>query len=347
MSRNLFICHTQAQLILASGLALGRFKDDENLLMLFVDFGIKDELKERLNKTFTRTLYLQSIFPAEFNTAKAKLRWMPEDWKLIKEYLVVSVDRAFGICDHLILVQKTLQYVYKKNHNVQMIWLEDGITAYYRDSEITGGLDSNDLTRFIRKVIFKYLLGLGSFYDRDFWGTGGMKHLTSMYCLYPDIVLEPYRTYKKIVGITDEEYLAGLSAMYPKSNLNVLPNSVILVVDKLDRYAFPEKVRTSLSAFISKCKEDGKTVICKFHPRETEVWDIFDGCQTMDKAVGIESAYVSLTDIKDAITIAGIKSTGLMSAKKLGYNTVSLFPSCGEQNENLVKFYKQLNIMLI
>ena len=72
MSRNLFICHTQAQLILASGLALGRFKDDENLLMLFVDFGIKDELKERLNNTFTRTLYLQSIFPVEFNTTKAK-----------------------------------------------------------------------------------------------------------------------------------------------------------------------------------------------------------------------------------------------------------------------------------
>ena len=141
MSRNLFICHTQAQLILASGLALGRFKDDENLLMLFVDFGIKDELKERLNNTFTRTLYLQSIFPVEFNTTKAKLRWMPKDWKLIKDYLAMPVDKVFGICDHLILVQKTLQYVYKKKHDVQMAWLEDGITAYYRDSEITGGLD--------------------------------------------------------------------------------------------------------------------------------------------------------------------------------------------------------------
>ena len=34
-------------------------------------------------------------------------------------------------------------------------------------------------------------------------------------------------------------------------------------------------------------------------------------------------------------------------AKKLGYNTVSLFPSCGEQNENLVKFYEKLGIELI
>ena len=135
--------------------------------------------------------------------------------------------------------------------------------------------------------------------------------------------------------------------MYPKSKLDVQPNSVILVVDKLDRYAFPDKVRASLNAFISKCKEEGKTVICKFHPRETEVWDIFDDCLTMDKSVGIESAYVSLADIKDSITIAGIKSAGLMSAKKVGYNTVSLFPSCGEENENLVKFYDKLGIKLI
>ena len=71
--KNLFVCHTQANLILASGLALGRFKDDENLLILFVDFGLKDELKERLDKTFAHTLYLQSIYPPEFNTAKAKL----------------------------------------------------------------------------------------------------------------------------------------------------------------------------------------------------------------------------------------------------------------------------------
>lgn len=345
--KNLYICHTQAQLILASGLALGRFRDDENDLILFVDFGIKDELKECLDKTFTRTLYLQSIYPAEMNTAKAKLKWYPQDWKLIKQFLTKPVDRTIAVCDHLLLVQKTIQLSYFKNNAVELYWLEDGIIPYYVDSNNTGGLDSNDFTRFIRKILFKFIFGIGRFYNRDFWGCGGMSALKTAFVSYPDAVREPYRSQKQLVGITDEEYLAGLSAMYPKSNLNVLPNSVILVVDKLDRYAFPDKVRASLSAFISKCKEEGKTVICKFHPRETEVWDIFDGCQTMDKSVGIESAYVSLADIKDTITIAGVKSAGLMSAKKVGYNTVSLFPSCGEQNENLVKFYDKLGIKLI
>ena len=345
--KNLFICHTQAHLILASGLALGRFKDDENDLLLFVDFGIKDEMKERLDKTFTRTLYLQSIYPAEMNTAKAKLKWYPQDWKLIKQFLKEPADRVFAVCDWLLLVQKALQRAYKLNNQTEMAWLEDGITAYYSDSEIHGGMDKYSFTMAIRRFLFRDLVGVGKFYDRDFSLMGGLSCLKKVYTCNPDAVREPYRSQKQLVGITDEEYLAGLSAMYPKSKLDVQPNSVILVVDKLDRYAFPDMVRTSLSAFISKCKEDSKTVICKFHPRENEVWDIFDGCETMDKSVGIESAYVSLADIKDSITIAGIKSAGLMSAKKVGYNTVSLFPSCGEENENLVKFYDKLGIELI
>ena len=345
--KNLFVCHTQANLILASGLALGRFKDDENLLILFVDFGLKEELKERLDKTFAHTLYLQSIYPPEFNTAKAKLKWYPEDWKLIKQFLTKPVDRAFAVCDWVLLEQKTLQRCYKLNQATEMAWLEDGITAYYSDSDIHGGMDKYSWSMAIRRFLFRDLVGVGKFYDRDFSLMGGLSCLKQVYTCNLDAVREPYRSQKQLVGITDEEYLAGLSAMYPKSKLDVQPNSVILVVDKLDRYAFPDKVRTSLSAFISKCKEDSKTVICKFHPRENEVWDIFDGCETMDKSVGIESAYVSLADIKDSITIAGIKSAGLMSAKKVGYNTVSLFPSCGEQNENLVKFYEKLGIELI
>lgn len=344
--KNLFICHTQAQLLLASGLALGRFENDDNLLILFVDFGIKDELKARLDKTFTRTLYLQSIYPAEMNTAKAKLKWYPQDWKLIKQFLPSGISNVFLICDHVLLEQKIIRRIWRDNKETRFSWLEDGITAYCQGSNIQGGLDSNNFTRLVRMLLFKYVLGVGIVYNRDFWETGGSRMLRFVYTCYPDAVREPYRSHKELVAITDDEYLLGLQSMYPKATLDIKPNTVILVIDKLDRYAFPNKVRASLDAYIKKCKEEGKTVICKFHPRETEVWDIFNGCPTMDQSVGIESAYVSLADIKDSITIAGIKSTGLMSAKKLGYHTVSLFPSSGEQNENLVKFYEKLGIEL-
>lgn len=345
--RNLFVCHTQAQLTLATGLVRGRFKNYENDLVLFVDFGVKPDLKKRLDKVFTRTLYLQSIYPAEFNTTKAKLMWYPKDWQQIKQFMDKPYDKVFAVCDWLLLVQKTLQRVYRMNHDADMCWLEDGITAYYQDSDIHRGMDSNPVTFALRRFLLRDLLGVGKFYDRDFVFCGGLKCLKSIYCCYPEIVREPYYSVKKKVGITDEEFNMGLETMYPKQELDIKPNSIILVVDKLDRYAFPDKVRASLGAFIEKCKSEGKTIICKFHPRETDVWDIFKECCQMNKSVGIESAYVSLADKKDSITIVGVKSAGLMTAKKLGYRSVSLFPSCGEKNDNLIIFYEKLGIELI
>lgn len=344
--KNLFICHTQAQLILASGLSLVRYKDDDNMLILFVDFGMKDELKARLDKIFSRTLYLQSIYPPEFNTVASKLKWYPRDWRLIKDFLSDSVDRVFVVCDWILLEQKTLQLVYKKNMNVEMNWLEDGITAYYKDSDIHKGLDKYKFTMLIRRLVIRDLLGVGKYYDRDFSETGGLRLLKKAFVCYPEEVREPYRSRKKLVGILDEEYCAGLQAMYPKVKIDITRNTVILVVDKLDRYLYPEKVQALLDAYIKKCRDEGKTVICKFHPRETETWEVFEGCPTMDKSVGIENAYVSLADQKASITITGIKSTGLMSAKKLGFSVLSLFPGSGESNYELEKFYSRIGISL-
>ena len=88
--RNLFVCHTQAHLILACGLALGRFKNDENHLILFRDFLLKDEMKGRLDKVFAKTLYLQSIYPQELNTFKEKLKNYPVNDRKALEFATAA-----------------------------------------------------------------------------------------------------------------------------------------------------------------------------------------------------------------------------------------------------------------
>ena len=192
--KNIFICHTQAQLILASGLALSRFKNDENFLVLFIDFGIKEELKVRLKDTFDHILFLQSIYPAEYNTIKAKLKWYPQDWALIRQFLSEPVDRVFAVCDWLFLVQKTLQRAYMLNNNTVFAWLEDGIIAYYLDTNNRKGMDRYRITMAFRRLLFRDLLGVGKFYDRDFEGVGGLKVFQSYYVCYPSAVREPYRS---------------------------------------------------------------------------------------------------------------------------------------------------------
>lgn len=345
--KNLFVCHTQAQLILACGLSQGRYRNEDNRLVLFVDFGINDSLKTKLNKVFNRTLYLQSIYPAEYNTLGAKLKWYPKDWKLLKQFIIDPFDNVFVVCDWLLLVQKIIQRVLKINAKAKTNWLEDGITAYYCDSDNRTGLDSNRFGLSIRAFIFKYIFRIGDIYDRQFFETGGLDILRDIYCCYPEAVREPYKSKKNIIEISDEEYRLGLASMYEKTSLNIEENTCILVVDKLDRYKYPDKVKSVLAQFFNQCRESGKKVICKFHPRETEIWDVFNGYPQLEKSVGIESVYVSLNSIKESITIAGIKSTGLMSAKKLGYNTESLFLSCGEVNENLINFYEKLGVKLV
>lgn len=342
--RNLFVCHTQAQLMLACGLCLGRFKDVENHLILFQDFLLKPELTERLDRVFAKTLYLQGIYPKEWNTFKEKLKNYPVNDRKIKELMLEPYDKVFTVCDTIYPEQKCMKLAYKLNGNTDFCWLEDGIIAYYQNIVIREGLDANSALRFIRKLYFKYIKGLGSFYNRDFNEFGGLRYNKSVYCLYPYAVREPYKSQRTMFCILKDELLRGLKAMYAKVDLPVKEGDIILLVDKIDTYAYSEKVKTSLDNFIKESNAAGKRVFCKFHPRETETWEIFDGCDTLEKTVGAESMYLSLADKANDITIVGIKSTGLMSAKTLGYNPISLFPSCGEENFELVKFFEAIGI---
>ena len=70
---NLFICHSQAQLLLAISLSTARFTQDENDLILFTDFRLKDELRENLDLAFAQVLYRTGTFPASNKTWKEKV----------------------------------------------------------------------------------------------------------------------------------------------------------------------------------------------------------------------------------------------------------------------------------
>lgn len=346
MARNLFVCHTQAQLILASGLVLGRFKDDENCLFLFPDFALGADLKTRLEIIFSKVIYLQSIYPPQYNTYWSKIFWYRKDLSLIKNNMQLPFDRLFEVCDSIYLELCILKYARLRNSNVEINWLEDGIWAYYRNITIRKGFNTNQFTLFLRSVLFKYILGLGCYYDYDFPEMGGRTVFRKIYVLYPKALREPYKSQREHVGITDVEYMLGLKALYKPRSLNIEKKSIILVMDKLDTYLHPEEVKKVVLSEISMALERGAKIYCKFHPREVDNWDIFNECQILDKNIGVESLYLSLLDRKDDVKIIGIKSTGLMSAKKLGYNVSSLFLYSGEDNENLKYFFNNIGINL-
>lgn len=344
--RNLFVCHTQAQLILATGLSLGRFKNDENHLILFRDFNLSDQLAEKLDRVFSSTLFLTGVYPAANNTLVKRVYWQYKNNRILSKYIYRPYNRVFAVCDWTPSVQYCLKKCYLLNNNTEFLWLEDGITAYFQNVEIRSGSERFAITRFLRKVLFKHILGVGHIYDRDFNGMGGLKIFKQIYCLYPNAVREPYIK-KPLVAITDEEYLAGVSNLYNKQEMVIPRDSIILIIDKLDTYVYPEKVEKEFSKLIHDCHLKGQKVYCKFHPREENHWDVFSCCTILDKNVAAESLYLSLSNIKESVCFVGVKSTGLMSARKMGFTVNSIFRYCGETNPELMTFFNRIGVNLI
>lgn len=344
--RNLFVCHTQAHLILACGLSKGRFKNDENHLILFKDFNLNDELRGKLESFFSSTLFLTGGFPASNKTFKARIKWHREDNRLLKQHIQQPYNRVFAVCDWTPPVQYCLKLCRDLNKGTQFIWLEDGILSYFPNVELHKGSDQYTFTMFLRKILFKYWMGIGSVYDRDFDEMGGLKIFHQMYTLYPEAVRDPYRSSRELVKISDEEYMLGLKTLYVPHKLDIPAGSILLLVDKLDTYIYPKKINDAIASLKERATKEKKRIFCKFHPREDDEWPVFEGCTILEKSIGAESLYLSLSDLKDSIEIIGIKSAGLMSARKMGFNVSSIFNSCGEENDELIKFFCRIGIHL-
>lgn len=343
--RNLFVCHSQAQLLLAISLSTGRFTQDQNDLILFTDFKLKDELRKCLDSVFTRVLIRVGTFPSTNKSWKEKFKRYPVDLKEIRKFVSLPFDKVFEVCDDCIPELFILKYTYKKNPNTEYIWLEDGSYPYFRNTIDVSGFSTNKTTRTIRKILLKYLCRLGRFYDFKGNYMGANHLLQKAYLTFPGKQRKEYNS-KEIIGITNKEFDYGLAIMYPPLRENQLPpNSVLIVMDKLDVYRDLNKIEQSIKQVVTICKQKGKQVFYKYHPREESQLNALQDCNELSRYTGVENFYSA--NIGNHLTIIGIKSTGLQNAQKLGFKVFSLSPAVGESDANITFFYKNIGITII
>lgn len=345
MNANLFICHSQAQLLLAMSLSTGRFAQDENDLILFTDFRLKDDLRENLEKVFSRVLYRIGTFPASNKTWKEKFKRYPDDLRQIRTFMDKSYDKVFEVCDDCIPELFALKYAVKRNPDCDFAWLEDGSYPYFRNTISVSGFSTNNTTRFIRKVLLRNLCGLGRLYDFRGCYMGANHVLRKAYLTFPGKQRKEYQL-KDVVGIEDSEFRQGLVTMYPPVKENVIPSdSVLLVMDKLDVYKDLQKIASTLTAVIEKFRKQGKQIFYKYHPREETELDVLKGCNELSRFTGVENFYSS--NVGSNLIVVGIKSTGLQNAKKLGFEVWSLAPIVNEADENVIRFYRSIGIKIL
>lgn len=327
----LFVCHTQYNLLLAVGLSSS--VDD---LVLFIDFNLTDELKKKLEEHFKRCLFLVGNYPKKEMSAKEKLDKITSDIQQLKTFICIY-DRIFVVDDMCIQEMYALKCAYKKNKSVEMAWLEDGANAYFSNGVVSGGMGGTSFKRLLRKCFFSLRFGLYGFYDLAVC-MGAHKKLESAYVTFPDSIRDELRC-KKLIKVTEKQFESGMIFLYSGEKMEFKPGSMIIALDKLDVYG--EKLEI-VNQLIKKMIENTTgEIYYKYHPRESmELPALKDSIQ-LERTVALES-YLTNSVTKE-LTVIGIKSTALQTAKKMGYNAISLINHV-EEAELVTSFYKSIGI---
>ena len=331
----LFVCHTQYNLILAVGLSSSN--DD---LILFKDFDLTDVLKQRLIGRFRKCLFLKGNYPKEQLTAKHKFVKILEDNRAIKAF-ITEYDRIFIVDDMCIQEMYALKLAHRKNNAVEMAWLEDGTNAYFRNNIVSKGMGATPLKRFIRKVFFGASYSLFSFYDLGVC-MGAHRRLTVIYVCFPDHVRSELAG-KNRREITDNQLINGMEFMFKDKPYPMEDHSLLIAMDLLSVYGNSVgRVNDTIKAIVQEAIQTGKKVYCKYHPRETEVLSSLAEVEKLKSEIGIESYLINTT--AKHMTVIGFKSNALQIAKKLDFEVISLVNHVDIDTELITNFYKSIGI---
>ena len=337
MAKRLFVVHTQYNLILATGMATSA--DD---LILFRDFALTDELKTKLGKCFDRCLYIEGNYPKKQLSTKEKDRKIQINCQSIKMFMNFAYDEILVVDDMCIQEMYVLKCAFNLNKQVVMSWLEDGSNAYFSNEVISTGMGGTPLKRFIRKLYFSVKYGLGKFYDLGIC-MGAHKCLSKIYVTFPGYVRAELQS-KEQIEITQEQFKKGLAIMYTGEPVHMEENCVVIAVDKLDVYGNKLSiVNAQIKQIVELAISEGKKVYCKYHPRETQRMEALRETEELNCKIAMEY-YLTNTTAK-CMTVVGVMSTALQTAKKLGYEVISLAFSVGT-NENVIDFYRSIDIKI-
>ncbi|WP_256003312.1 alpha-2,8-polysialyltransferase family protein [Pedobacter deserti] len=342
--RNLFVCHSQAQLMLAIGLIKGRFKADSNDLILFIDFAITPDTRKKLTDSFETVLFRPGIFPPSNKSWRRKLLSMPTDLVRIGQFIRRKYDRVFEVCDGNIPEIYIVKRCFSLNKHTEFIWLEDGSYPYFQNVIDVDGFNSNDRMRFLRKVIFKYVFMLGKFYDFQGAHMGANRWLKTAYLTLKGKERDIYAS-KDIVEISASEYRLGIETLFGSGNIRLRENSILLVMDKSNVYKSLASVRELVMKIFEVSERSGRMLYYKLHPRETtDFINIPNSAYMLDSSIGIES-YYSAAGINSNVVVIGVKSTALQSAKLLGFKTISTSLIIDEGDSDVLQFYKEIGVL--
>lgn len=341
--KNLFVMHTQYNLIIAIAIINQEYKDDENDLLLFTDFSLDKNVRLALENYFSHICILEGTFPAINKTWRFKVKKIPSAIKTIDNFIKnTKYDRLFWVCDDAIPEIWILKQLHDRNQNLYIGWIEDGAFPYFDNEAVGTGLNRNTFTRTLRKVVGR--IAVGKYYSYEGTTIASNNWTNEYWVSFPNAVRSKFEN-KNLRKIEFECFQYGIGILYSKISYSISDHSFVFLLDKIDVYKAPYKVEEILEQIIKKCEKMNIDVYYKYHPREESEFGILTNKYEIPRNIGVEGILANNTGKK--LCVIGIKSTALQSSKMCAFETVSIAKIVGENSGEVQKFYEKIGVTIL
>ncbi len=355
---NLFVLHTQYNLILATGLIKNQFSNQRNDLILNAEFELNTALKKSIDATFDQVLILQSTY--QLRDAMVKIeRQLYKKYRHFKKFKPISknvYDQVFISQEDMIdtLIARDIH----KNGPTKMTYIEDGVDAYFSINPALNELDIETFTKQQqerlqkRSVLQKSLsmfrnlvYGSNKYYEPKYC-YGMNKNFVSSHVLFPGNARKEL-AHTKLIEIQKKTLLSGIENLYGSSDSGAIEGDRVIVIflDLIDRVPKELNFSNFLEKVLAWSSTLGAKVLFKYHPREVGTYQqlsVSSLCTEINKLIPSEKL---ISDLEGKnVTVIGNLSTSLIVAKKIGFEVICIADIVGVKNTKAYDFFKAINI---
>jgi hypothetical protein len=129
---------------------------------------------------------------------------------------------------------------------------------------------------------------------------------------------------RELLEIGRSELIAGIRMIYSDAQTTIPPGDkyTVFFFDLMNRYQDPEMVRLFVTEVVNASREAGRSLIFKYHPRETEKFCNAADCVEIPHIIPAEKLLYDLADTNTVVI--GNATTACIVAAKLGFQVVSI-----------------------
>ena len=342
--RNLFIMHTQYNILSAVAVVKQEYAEDENDLIVSAEFDITESYTQHLIREFKNIKIIQDHFDRTnvWNRAAVFRR----KYKKTRDFLAAKYDRVITAQEQYF---DTLIVAKLRENNPNLIWQSVEEDAYYTISpahQTDKSFLRNTAKVFYYKLFLPLIYGKNSYYEK-LPCYGSNSGIQTIFLTFPQFVRKELDKKDK-KEIFSRNLIEATQRLYAgkQNDCTVQNRSVIFLSDLISRYPNADAIYQQINGLFQAYRKNGYRLYVKHHPRETAPWNVPEDIQMISSSYPSE-LLLAQNQGKDIICI-GNASTAIILSAKFGFETFSLVRKCSkDQNKDIIDFYTKIGIKLI